>query len=135
MAQFLVLTPEEIVELFRQDPTTARDGDCYAIGQLEIRAMETPGHTDDHLAYALFEVPPFHKKKIRLVKKEKKVYFYNWLGIEEEAKRFENYVALELKSRIDLWNDSLEDDYELFFVRGRDGRESDFLITKNHVPL
>ena len=35
--------------------TTARDGDCYAIGQLEIRAMETPGHTDDHLAYALFD--------------------------------------------------------------------------------
>src|SRR3546814_18972759 len=35
--------------------TTARDGDCFAIGQLEIRAMETPGHTDDHLAYALFD--------------------------------------------------------------------------------
>lgn len=35
--------------------TTARDGDCYAIGQLGIRAMETPGHTDDHLAYALFD--------------------------------------------------------------------------------
>src|SRR3546814_13580013 len=35
--------------------TPARDGDCFAIGQLEIRAMETPGHTDDHLAYALFD--------------------------------------------------------------------------------
>ncbi|EMD81827.1 MBL fold metallo-hydrolase [Pacificimonas flava] len=34
---------------------TAYDGDCFAIGQLEIRAMETPGHTDDHLAYALFD--------------------------------------------------------------------------------
>ncbi|MBC7159738.1 MAG: MBL fold metallo-hydrolase [Porphyrobacter sp.] len=34
---------------------TTRDGDCFAIGQLEIRAMETPGHTDDHLAFALFD--------------------------------------------------------------------------------
>lgn len=34
---------------------TARDGDCFAIGQLELRAMETPGHTDDHLAFALFD--------------------------------------------------------------------------------
>lgn len=34
---------------------TARDGDCFAIGQLEIRVLETPGHTDDHLAYALFD--------------------------------------------------------------------------------
>lgn len=34
---------------------TVRDGDCFAIGQLEIRVLETPGHTDDHLAYALFD--------------------------------------------------------------------------------
>lgn len=34
---------------------TARDGDCFSIGQLEIRVLETPGHTDDHLAYALFD--------------------------------------------------------------------------------
>lgn len=34
---------------------TARDGDCFAIGQLQIRVMETPGHTDDHLAFALFD--------------------------------------------------------------------------------
>lgn len=33
---------------------TARDGDCFTLGQLEIRVLETPGHTDDHLAYALF---------------------------------------------------------------------------------
>ncbi|WP_372887902.1 MBL fold metallo-hydrolase, partial [Psychrobacter sp.] len=34
---------------------TARNGDCFSIGQLEIRVLETPGHTDDHLAYALFD--------------------------------------------------------------------------------
>ncbi|MBR0552706.1 MBL fold metallo-hydrolase [Stakelama marina] len=34
---------------------TAREDDCFAIGQLEIRVLETPGHTDDHLAFALFD--------------------------------------------------------------------------------
>lgn len=34
---------------------TVRDGDCFAIGQLNIQVLETPGHTDDHLAYALFD--------------------------------------------------------------------------------
>ncbi|WP_201567374.1 MBL fold metallo-hydrolase [Psychrobacter sp. JCM 18900] len=34
---------------------TARNGDCFSIGQLEIHVLETPGHTDDHLAYALFD--------------------------------------------------------------------------------
>ncbi|MGB6926605.1 MBL fold metallo-hydrolase, partial [Psychrobacter sp.] len=34
---------------------TVRNGDCFSIGQLEIRVLETPGHTDDHIAYALFD--------------------------------------------------------------------------------
>lgn len=34
---------------------TARDGDSFSIGQLEIRVLETPGHTDDHLAFAVFD--------------------------------------------------------------------------------
>ncbi|WP_379544784.1 rhodanese-like domain-containing protein [Psychrobacter sp. R86515] len=34
---------------------TVRNGDCFSIGQLEIHVLETPGHTDDHLAYALFD--------------------------------------------------------------------------------
>lgn len=34
---------------------TAYEGDSFTIGQLDIRVLETPGHTDDHLAYALFD--------------------------------------------------------------------------------
>ncbi len=41
---------------------------------------------------------------------------------------------MELKTRVDLWNDILEDDYELMYVRTRDGKESDFLIIKNKEP-
>ncbi|GAF52902.1 LOW QUALITY PROTEIN: metallo-beta-lactamase family protein [Psychrobacter sp. JCM 18900] len=45
------LNPEQPV-VYAQ---TARNGDCFSIGQLEIHVLETPGHTDDHLAYALFD--------------------------------------------------------------------------------
>ena len=34
---------------------TVRNGDCFSIGQLEIRVLETPGHTDDHISYVLFD--------------------------------------------------------------------------------
>ena len=34
---------------------TARDGDCFSVGQLQVRVLETPGHTLDHLAYAMFD--------------------------------------------------------------------------------
>jgi predicted AAA+ superfamily ATPase len=86
------------------------------------------------LGYVLFALSPFHKKKTRLIKKERKIYFYDWAVIQDEAKRFENFVALELKTRVDMWKDMLEDDYELMYVRTRDGKESDFLIIKNSEP-
>lgn len=34
---------------------TTREGDCHAIGQLELRVIETPGHTFDHLAFAIHD--------------------------------------------------------------------------------
>ncbi|GGD62330.1 MBL fold metallo-hydrolase [Croceicoccus mobilis] len=34
---------------------TTRDGDRFPIGQLEIRVFETPGHTFDHIALALYD--------------------------------------------------------------------------------
>jgi len=34
---------------------TAREGDSIDIGQLRIEVIETPGHTDDHLAYAVHD--------------------------------------------------------------------------------
>ena len=87
------------------------------------------------LTYALFEVPPYDKKIKRLVKKERKVYFFDIALVEDEANRFENYVACELKARIDLWNDATTDKYSLSFVKTRDGKETDFLILKNKVPF
>ncbi len=87
------------------------------------------------LTYVLFEIFPYQKQINRLVKKEKKVYCYDFAIINDEAKRFENLVALELKSRVDLWNDLLPDKYELRFVRTREGNETDFLILKNLQPF
>ena len=34
---------------------TAKEGDTFEIGQLTIEVIETPGHTDDHLAYAIHD--------------------------------------------------------------------------------
>src|SRR3546814_12514739 len=34
---------------------TSREGDEFKIGQLMIRVLETPGHTDDHLAFVLHD--------------------------------------------------------------------------------
>ncbi|MBI4054727.1 MAG: ATP-binding protein [Elusimicrobia bacterium] len=86
------------------------------------------------MVYAVFDLPPFTKRGSRLVKKERKIYFYDWTRVADQAARFENYVALELKVRTEMWSDRTEDDFSLFHLRTRDGAETDFLITQNGSP-
>ena len=35
--------------------TTVHEGERFEIGQLSVEIVETPGHTDDHLAFALYD--------------------------------------------------------------------------------
>lgn len=35
--------------------TTVHEGERFAIGQLTVEIIETPGHTDDHIAFALYD--------------------------------------------------------------------------------
>ncbi|MBU1147644.1 MAG: DUF4143 domain-containing protein, partial [Candidatus Omnitrophica bacterium] len=45
-----------------------------------------------------------------------------------------NYVAVELKTQISLWNDALGENYSLFYIRNKEKKEIDFLITHNNKP-
>jgi len=86
------------------------------------------------LTYIVFEIPPYTKKIQRALRKEKKIYFFDWSLVTDPAKRFENYVAVELKNRVELWNVATAYKFEIYFLRSRDGRETDFLITRNQTP-
>ena len=86
------------------------------------------------LGYLIFRISPYHKKIARSLKKEQKAYFYDWTRVALESARFENYVAVELKVWTDLWTDSGAGEFDLYYIRDRDGRETDFLITKGSVP-
>ena len=52
----------------------------------------------------------------------------------ERMARFENLVAMELLARTHLWTESGDDDWGLHYVRTRDGKETDFLLTKRRKP-
>jgi predicted AAA+ superfamily ATPase len=86
------------------------------------------------LIYIIFFVPPYSKRISRTLKKEKKCYFYDWTRCADFAKRFENYVAVELKIMVELWNDMGLGEFDLFYVRTKDGKETDFLITRENIP-
>jgi len=48
--------------------------------------------------------------------------------------RYENFVASHLHKAIQLWLDTGLGDYGLYFLRDKEQREVDFLVTKDNRP-
>src|SRR3990167_4370310 len=84
--------------------------------------------------YAIFRVPPFGAPRIKAVKKEQKLYFWDWAKVENEASRFENLVALHLL-RFVHWRQYVEcEKWELRYFRDVVGHEVDFILLKQGKP-
>lgn len=85
--------------------------------------------------YYCFRVPPFGAPKIRAVKKEQKLYLWDWSEIENEGIRFENFVASHLLKYCHYLEDSEGRKMELRFLRDTDKREVNFVVLENKKPL
>lgn len=85
--------------------------------------------------YLIFRISPWTNKIPRAIKKNKKVYLFDYAQINNESIRFENIVGLELYRAILNWNDLGFGDFSLHFIRNKEKEEVDFLICKNHHPL
>lgn len=84
--------------------------------------------------YFLFAIKPYSTSLARGLRKEQKVYFYDWSEIEDEGKRFENSVAMHLHKACLYWTDAGYGNFALHFVRDKEKRETDFLITNKKKP-
>ena len=54
--------------------------------------------------------------------------------IEDPGSRFENFIASHLLKSVDLWNETGKGKYELYYIRTKDQKEVDFLVTKTSQP-
>ena len=79
--------------------------------------------------YYHFRIYPFSAKKIRSLKKEPKLYLWDWSEVEDDAARFENLVASHLLKYVHFITDYEGHKAELYFLRDVDKREVDFLVT------
>ncbi len=85
--------------------------------------------------YFCFRIPPFGSSHIRAVKKEKKLYLYDWSILPQEGGfRFENLVACQLIKYCHFLEDTEGFKMELRFLRDTDKREVDFVVLKNKKP-
>jgi uncharacterized protein len=85
--------------------------------------------------YFLFELRPFSGRLARTLRREGKIYLFDPTEIDDAGARFENIVALHLLKLVDAWNDLGHGDYALHYVRDKEKREVDFVITEHRKPV
>jgi predicted AAA+ superfamily ATPase len=85
--------------------------------------------------YYCFRIPPYGPRKIRAVKKEQKLYLWDWSIIPEAGPRFENFIASHLLKYCHFMEDTQGFKMDLRFLRDTDKREMDFVVLKDERPL
>ncbi len=81
--------------------------------------------------YLCYRIAPFGAKKIRAVRKEKKLYFWDWTRVQVDGARFENMVAGHLLKYCHFVEDTQGHEMELRFIRDTDKREVDFVVLRD----
>ncbi len=84
--------------------------------------------------YYCFTLQPWSKNIGRSLLKQPKVFLWDWSLVDDLGARHENLVASHLLKATQFWNDAGLGDYGLYFIRDKEKREVDFLVTKNKKP-
>lgn len=84
--------------------------------------------------YFCFKIKPWSKHVSRSLIKNPKYYLWDWSIIQDPGSKAENFVAAHLLKAVHFWTDCGLGDYDLYFVRDKEKREVDFLVTKNNQP-
>lgn len=86
------------------------------------------------LLYYCFPVHPWSKNIPRSLLKEPKFYMWDWSLVEDPGQRAENFVASHLLKACHYWTDRGLGSFHLHFLRDKEKREVDFIVTKNDQP-
>jgi len=84
--------------------------------------------------YYHFRIYPYGSNKVRSLKREPKLYLWDWSEVEDEAARFENLIAAHLLKFVHFITDYEGHKAELHYLRDVDKREVDFLVTIDAKP-
>ncbi len=84
--------------------------------------------------YFCFAVRPWHQNVTRALRKEPKYYLWDWSLVEDVGARHENLVASALLKATHWWTETGMGQFVLHFVRDKEKREVDFLVTRDGEP-
>lgn len=132
-----IIDMENIYDLYRLLPEMVGNpiSESSLGSHLEISSPTVKNylkHLEDF--YLSFRIYPYTKNIKRSLLKAAKCYLYDWTRVKDDGNRFENYVAVELKTLTSFWSDATGGNYSLWYVRDKEKRETDFLITEDGAP-
>jgi len=84
--------------------------------------------------YYHFRIYPFQSTLIKSLRKEPKLYLWDWSEVKDDSARFENVIASHLLKFCDYLRDAEGVKARLNYVRDKDQREVDFLVTIDNKP-
>jgi hypothetical protein len=84
--------------------------------------------------YYCFTISPWTFKVSRSLLKQPKIYLWDWSIIKDKGAKAENFVALHLLKAVHWWIDNGYGEYRLHFLRDKEKREVDFLVSRDNQP-
>ncbi len=84
--------------------------------------------------YYCFTIRPWHTNIARSLRKEPKFYLWDWAMVSSPGAKYENMIASHLLKAVHYWTDIGSGNFELFFLRTKDKREVDFLVSRDSIP-
>jgi predicted AAA+ superfamily ATPase len=84
--------------------------------------------------YYCYTVRPWFRNVPKSLRKQPKVYLWDWSLVADDGPRRENLVASHLLKTTHWWTDIGLGEYELFYLRDKAKREVDFLVVRNGEP-
>jgi len=114
-------------------------GSPLSVNRLSKLLQAAPQTVDHWLTiferlYLSYRIPPFGGKRIRAVRKEKKLYFWDWSRVSQPGPKFENMVAGHLLKYCHSLEDTEGYEMELRYIRDTDKREVDFVVLRDGNP-
>jgi predicted AAA+ superfamily ATPase len=83
--------------------------------------------------YLVFLLPPYSASLSRSIRKDRRVYFFDCAAAHDETEgaRLENLAACGLLKLLQYKKDSAGENWSLYYLRDKEGREVDFVVTLN----
>jgi predicted AAA+ superfamily ATPase len=127
---------ETLIELLR-----AKVGSPVSANALAGDLQKSPNTINNWLKlledlYVVFRVNPYHRNIARALLKQPKYYFYDTAMLpEDKGTRLENLVACALLKEIHRLQDVDGEDFDLHYIRNKEGQEIDFLVSRKNQPV